>query len=50
MLYNLGYVFFTKIDHEPLPMGMIYKPWGALTKISARMAPYLLCMKRRFCS
>lgn len=33
MFYALCVAFFTQIDHEPLPMGMIYKPWGDLTKI-----------------
>ena len=33
LLYTLSPAFFTKIDHEPLPMGMIYEPWGDLTKI-----------------
>ena len=35
VLYILSSAFFTQIDHEPLPMGMIYKPWGDLTKISS---------------
>lgn len=35
MLYIRSSAFLTQIDHEPLPMGMIYKPWGDLTKISS---------------
>lgn len=35
MFYTSRTAFSTKIDHEPLPMGMIYKPWGDPTKISS---------------